>query len=596
MKEPVKQHLAIVAALVLAWTPLSAGQSVFRVRAAAPSGGDGATWNSAFDALPDALVAAVAGDEIWMAAGTYTGVDGRAAFQMKTGVSVYGGFAGTESSRDQRSPAINVTTLRGFITGQPTRTVVAFLGVTGVTLDGFTVTNGLGTGDIDTSPVATSPGGGLYIFASNVLVRGCKIEHNLGGNSYTASGYPESAGGDGGGAFVRDCVVVFENCEFTGNRVSTSFVGECRAGSPTVVGRAGHGAGLVAMNSTVSIIGCGFDANHASNGIAGFHCPSSGYTVPGQPGGSGGAVYAVNCSVVVDRSRFCNNRAGAGGAGTTFRPCPSGGTSGNGGALFFSGGFALITNCSFIANRTQPNGTACSNNFVGLGGAIYAGSLSIRNCLFYANTSVGTQTNVGPISGSSPQIGNSILWANVNSAGSGLSAQLGTIAPGFLANCIVQDLAPGVGNGNNSRDPLFLDPNGFNNILGDADDRFELAFASPAIDAGSNPLAGASTIDLSGNPRFFDASHIPDTGAGAAPIIDIGPLEFTFCPADIDSDTNSGTSDGSVTIDDLLAFLLHFESGSARADLDDGRMLGVLDNAVTVDDLLFFLVRFEAGC
>jgi hypothetical protein len=31
-------------------------------------------------------------------------------------------------------------------------------------------------------------------------------------------------------------------------------------------------------------------------------------------------------------------------------------------------------------------------------------------------------------------------------------------------------------------------------------------------------------------------------------------------------------------------------------DLDNGTGTGVSDGAVTIDDLLFFLMRFEAGC
>ena len=58
--------------------------------------------------------ASVAGDELWVKAGTYlpstSGVR-TASFTMKTGVAIYGGFAGTESARDQRNWRSNVTVL-----------------------------------------------------------------------------------------------------------------------------------------------------------------------------------------------------------------------------------------------------------------------------------------------------------------------------------------------------------------------------------------------------------------------------------------------------------------------------------------------------
>lgn len=87
------------------------------------------------------------------------------------------------------------------------------------------------------------------------------------------------------------------------------------------------------------------------------------------------------------------------------------------------------------------------------------------------------------------------------------------------------------------------------------------------------------------------------TGKGA-PIematltLDLGAV----CPADLDDASGSGSSDGAVTIDDLLAFLIAFEGGTQRADIDNGSSTGVHDEAVTIDDLLYFLARFEVGC
>jgi hypothetical protein len=83
-----------------------------------------------------------------------------------------------------------------------------------------------------------------------------------------------------------------------------------------------------------------------------------------------------------------------------------------------------------------------------------------------------------------------------------------------------------------------------------------------------------------------------------------GPTNQTWerggsCPADLDNDgnfSNGGTRDNAVTIEDLLYFLVGFETGSVAVDLDNGTATGTPDGAVTIDDLLFFLARFEGGC
>src|SRR5690606_23582747 len=83
-------------------------QTTYHVNAANASPGDGLTWTAAFNSLQAALNVAVSGDEIRVAQGTYkpsemfapgvaspgtAGPDNRYnTFQLKSGVSVYGGY------------------------------------------------------------------------------------------------------------------------------------------------------------------------------------------------------------------------------------------------------------------------------------------------------------------------------------------------------------------------------------------------------------------------------------------------------------------------------------------------------------------------
>ena len=96
-------HLAVALMLLSG----SAGADVWHVRGDAGGGGDGASWASAFNDLQDALDVAVAGDEVWVTGGTYRpdrgSGDRTMSFQLREGVGVYGGFAGTEDSRRQRA-------------------------------------------------------------------------------------------------------------------------------------------------------------------------------------------------------------------------------------------------------------------------------------------------------------------------------------------------------------------------------------------------------------------------------------------------------------------------------------------------------------
>jgi hypothetical protein len=147
---------------------------------------DGTSWGDAFIDLQSALTAARPGDEIWVAEGTYLPTartdptDPRSAtFQLKNGVALYGGFAGTEMSLEQRDWVAHETILSGDIGTPEDNSDNVYHVVTGsgtdasAVLDGFTVSGGNADGDGNTR------GGGMYNVQGSPTVRNVVFSHNV---------------------------------------------------------------------------------------------------------------------------------------------------------------------------------------------------------------------------------------------------------------------------------------------------------------------------------------------------------------------------------------------------------------------------------
>lgn len=147
----------LMAALLLTFSACGVAQAaVCRVTTAGNANNDGSDWPVPMD-LPSAL-----GDanctEVWLAAGTYSPGANRAdSFVIQPGVAVYGGFAGSETQRDQRDPVTQLVELSGDI-GVPGDTSdnsfhVVWMDGTGATpvtsatvLDGLAITGGNANG------------------------------------------------------------------------------------------------------------------------------------------------------------------------------------------------------------------------------------------------------------------------------------------------------------------------------------------------------------------------------------------------------------------------------------------------------------------
>ncbi len=139
-------------------------QSILYVDINATGANNGGSWNDAFTDLHTAMTLGVAlNRDVWVAAGTYVpSTSSRSAsFTLTSNLRMYGGFNGTETTLAERDINANPTILSGDISGNDNATitnteatradnsyhVIKYSGaVTGVTVDGFTITGGNANG------------------------------------------------------------------------------------------------------------------------------------------------------------------------------------------------------------------------------------------------------------------------------------------------------------------------------------------------------------------------------------------------------------------------------------------------------------------
>jgi hypothetical protein len=311
----------------------------------------GIDWASAKD-LQAALQSAASGDQIWVAAGTYTpttGTDRSATFQLKSGVALYGGFVGTEASLDQRDSDTHISTLSGDLLGNdsgaiasanPTRGENSYHVVTSngtdatAVLDGFTITGGNANGgmfDVQGAGLLNVQGspmlGNLILTGNSAATAGGGMFNYLSSNPMLHdSSFINNMSGDNGGGLTS-----------SGNSVFTS---------------------SITMSRMIF----------------------SGNTAP-----FGGGVYGETSDVIINRAIFQGNSAASVGGG-----------------ILSNYGHTTIVQTLFNANTAESYGSAIAN---------YRSNSTISQVTFGANWS---KNNGGALVNqeSSPLIRNSIFWGN----------------------------------------------------------------------------------------------------------------------------------------------------------------------------------------
>ncbi len=549
--------LRIVTILILLFTlgmvpgTRAAGLIIY-VDANAGGANNGTSWTDAFTDLQAALAAAASGDEIWVAEGIYkpTAIsDQTISFQLKSGVGIYGGFTGAETSRGERNsdPATNNTILSGDIgllgdSSDNSHTVVSSDTVDGTAvLDGFTIREGNANGSKGL-PHPERSGGGMHNDDASPTLMNLILtanQANWGGGMLNNNSSPtlnqvtfegNTAHNAGGAIYNKSSSPVFGNTLFMGNTAVT-------------------GGAVYNDASSPSFSRAAFSANQAT--------------------GNGGGIYNTNSNPLLVNITFQGDIA-AGGAG-----------------IYNSNSNSFLTNVTF-AGETALNGAAIYN----------IGSSPVL-------TNLTLSGNVADFGGglyndnSFPVVQNTILWGNTDSLGASAAAQIYNINGSVptITNSLVQGsggsgpgwvVSLGTDGGNNlDLDPLFIrNPHdggdgwgvGGNDDYGD----LRLQTTSQAINAGENSLLPADLTDLDADDDTLEMIpyDLNDHPRILDSLVDMGAFEVHNEPPTIGGTQAGQTTDDKNSLDPFMNVTIEDFDGNELTVvvvLDDAAK-GVLTN------------------
>ena len=500
------------------------------------------SWATASNDLQAVINQSGAGDEIWIATGTYrpnrradaltviTVTDRNNAFVLKSNVKIYAGFTGLETLLSQRNIITNVVTLSGDIGTAGVTTdncyhvvIVAGLSGTLTLLDGVSIVSGNANASfvipsitVNTHSINPRNGGGMYKVSSNTDITDCRFRRN-------------DASGSGAGIYETISAVtsVYTNCTVTQNISATD------------------GGGMYILSSSCLYKNCSFNNNDASDDGAGIYLSGSGSPAftgctfsSNDATGQGGALYITGTgSPSFDSCTMNTNTAGSDGGAvsnlttgilTLTSIIISGNTSGStGGGIYNNNSPAQLTNCLISGNLAIGGGgiwnafsnaliincTIAGNRATSQGGGIANGTSNptVQNSIVYGNTGVSAGTNSFYNSGSTPVVEYSLIQGGY------------------------------AGTGNVNADPLFVIPVAASfapTITGD----YKVQKCSPVINAGNNPdIPAGITTDLLGDARI---NYV---------VVDMGAFEKTlaFAVSGIVYVDNTKNGDGSTWADAL---------------------------------------------
>jgi hypothetical protein len=506
---------------------------------------------AALDALSPIFNPGLGPCEVWVTGGTYLPATTNRAgtFTIWNDASVYGGFAGGESSLAERDIAANPTILSGDIGVAADPSDNSYHVVTSypdTRLDGLQIRNGNSQG------LATEDerhGAGLLALGRTTVAQVIVADNRTGDGLDAEIG--SSAGGLGGcgaGIYAGSGLIYIEDSQILNNTTGNGGAGSSQGG------RGGNGAGVcVEIAFEVTIINSEIRGNQTGMG-------GDGGTIGGY-GGNGAGVYIQSGTgpTVIRGSVIADNVTGEGsGQGGTLV-----GSRGHAGGMRYSplgttgslriSDTVITGNVARLAAGLDIGGSGAAepivlmnlivagNHATGSGGGIRVSlngttAFTLANSLVVDNSAV---VNSGGIfyspqnetaqSGQPTSIVNTIIWGNTAPEHPQMRATKGSLPQPIMdlnhlfmeGGCLDPASAQVSCTEVYDTDPLLVDA---------ANDDFHLQSLSPAIDAGDQSLLPADLFDLD-DDQLSSEEAWPFDYEGADRVsgveVDLGPYEVT---------------------------------------------------------------------